>query len=93
MVALVMTASVPLSALAQNADEVAAARKPTFSGSLAIVAPMSVAVVKEMSLGVFQRENQNPVPGAGVWALTREKAEEVKKAVSDLLPENWSNRN
>ena len=82
MVALVMTASVPLASLAQNADEAAAARKPTFSGSLAIVAPRSVPVGKEMSLGVFQRENQNPVPGAGVWALTREKAEEVKKAVS-----------
>ena len=82
MVALVMTASVPLSALAQNADEATASRKPTFSGSLAIVAPRFVVVAKEMSLGVFQRENQNPVPGAGVWALTREKAEEVKKAVS-----------
>ena len=80
MVALVMTASVPLSSLAQN--EVVAAAKPALSGSLAIVAPRSVAVAKEMSLGVFQRENQNPVPGAGVWALTREKAEEVKKTVS-----------
>lgn len=82
IVALVMTASIPLSSLAQNADEATAARKPTFSGSLAIVAPRSVPVAKEMSLGVFQRENQNPVPGAGVWALTREKVEEVKKAVN-----------
>ena len=80
MVALVMTASVPLSSLAQN--EAAAAAKPALSGSLAIVAPRSVPEGKEMSLGVFQRENQNQVPGAGVWALTREKAEEVKKAVS-----------
>jgi len=75
--ALVMTASLPLAAFAQRADEATAA-KPPLKGSLAVVAPRQIPVGKEMSLGVFQRENQEPVPGAGVWALTRENAEGLK---------------
>lgn len=88
MVALVMTASVPLSALAQSAGETTADGKSPFKGSLAIVAPRGVPIGKEMSLGVFQRENQKPVPGAGVWALTRDSAEALKKEADALRNKN-----
>lgn len=78
MLALVVSVLAPLTAMAQSSEETTAAARPALKGALAIVAPRAVAVDREMSLGVFLRENQEPVEGAGVWALTKDSAEALR---------------
>lgn len=84
----ILAAAIPLSALAAEPQPTPDVTKPAWQGALAIVAPRSVPVGEEMSLGVFERHNQEPVPRAGVWALTKDAAEALK---SELGAQNDNN--
>ena len=67
----------PLSALAQTEDSEETAGLPPFRDGLAIVAPLATPVNTEISITVFQCSDQEPVEGAGVWLVTRERAEDT----------------
>jgi len=82
--ALLLVALGPVAAFAQSGQEAGAGDSPAWRGALAIVAPLIVPVGREMSLRVFLRQDQEPFPGAGVWAVTRDDAEGLKKAIADL---------
>ena len=49
---------------------------------LAIVAPRSTPVGEQVSITVFRCSDQTPVQGAGVWALSKDKAEAVKAQIA-----------
>ena len=51
---------------------------------LAIRAPKAARVGEEVTIGVFDRQAEEPVQGAGVWALTREAAEALKADMAEL---------
>ena len=79
----------PMTVLAQSDDEVAADRPGSFwEGSLAIVAPRIAPVGQEISMTVFLRANQEPFPGAGVWAITKERAEVLREELATLREQN-----
>ncbi len=82
LIPLVMLLS-PLAALAENGTSAQAVR-PELKGALAIVAPLTVAAGNEFSLRVFDRRNQEPVPGVRVWALTEEQAKVLKEEAKSL---------
>ncbi len=82
IIALSLFLVTPLIALAQE-DNTTATVRPIFKGALALVAPRVTLVDKEISLTVFSRVNQEPVAGAGIWALTKENAESLKKDIQN----------
>lgn len=85
--ALVLMVATPMTALAQDeeaAPPADARRLPQLKGALAIIAPWVAPVGKEVQMTVFLRENQEPFPGAGVWAITPETAEALKEEVARL---------
>ncbi len=51
---------------------------------LAIVQPWAVRVGQSLQLTVFERPNQTPIGGAGVWTVTKDKIDAVKQAVKAL---------
>lgn len=87
LLALLVFAMGPISALAQSEEEAAPGPKPLWRGSLAIVAPRMAPVGKEISMTVFLRANQEPFEGAGIWALTRDSAEILKEEMAALRAE------
>ncbi|OGO41841.1 MAG: hypothetical protein A2137_07190 [Chloroflexi bacterium RBG_16_58_8] len=76
-----LIAAVP--ALAQEDEEPVAAASST-RGALAIIAPWTVPVGKEFTMRTFLRENQEPFPGAGVWAVSADSIDKVKEALGEL---------
>jgi len=84
IMALLLLALSPISTLAQSDEAAVASSKPSLRGALAIVAPRVAAVGKEISMTVFLRATQEPFEGAGIWALTRDKAEVLKEEMSAL---------
>jgi len=89
LMALLILIMGPMTALAQSDEATDAARpKPFWKGSLAIVAPRLAPVGQEISMTVFLRVNQEPFPDAGVWALTRERAEVLKEELAALREQN-----
>ncbi len=83
MAALLLVLS-PASALAQSDDEAASGPRPFGKGALAIVAPAAAGVNQEISMTVFLRYNQEPFPGAGVWAFTQDEAELLREEIKAL---------
>ncbi len=81
---LVLLVSTPLTALAQGEEQGADKDRPQPKGALAIVAPWGGFVGKELQMTVFLRENQEPFPGAGVWAVTREEMQALKEDLAKL---------
>ncbi|MFC1860601.1 hypothetical protein ACFLYC_03420, partial [Chloroflexota bacterium] len=57
---------------------------PPANGVLAIIAPWVTFVGRETSMRVFLRADQEPFPGAGVWALTRDAADTLKAEINSL---------
>jgi len=80
---LIMVIS-PLTVFAAKNDQASAGTRPQWEGGLAIVAPRMALVNQEMSLGVFLRQNQEPVAGASVWGITKEAAETLKNEMTTL---------
>ena len=51
---------------------------------MAIIAPWAVPVNKEFTARVFLRENQEPLPDVGVWAISTDTAETLKDELGIL---------
>ena len=62
--------------------------------ALGIKAPDRAPVGEPVLMTVFQRGTQEPITGAGIWALTREQAEALKEEMTamqesaDVVPED-----
>lgn len=78
LAALLALALSSIPVLAQSDEDATTRAKPPVEGALAIVAPWVAPVGQEISMRVFLRANQEPVEAAGVWLLTREKAEALR---------------
>ena len=89
--ALLLLIVTPLSIMAagQNSND-AAARKP-LRVHLAIVQPRLVGVGQNMQLTVFERLNQTPIEGAGVWMIARENGDPAKEALKNLFAKGRAN--
>jgi len=57
---------------------------------LGIRAPRVAPVGEEVTITVFDRQVKEPVEGAGVWLMSREKAEEMKAEIAALRKDNAS---
>ena len=84
LMAAIFLVSSPMSAMAQAEEDLTTDTASPWRGALAIIAPWKSPVGKEISMRVFLRENQEPFAGAGVWALTRDKAEVARAEISAL---------
>ena len=86
IMAMVMTLLVvalsPMAALAQTDEDAAVASSPGLRDGLAIVAPLATPVDTEISISVFRCSDQEPVEGAGVWLVTRDKAETLRQEMA-----------
>jgi len=52
--------------------------------ALAIRAPQRAPVGEEVTMTVLQRGTEEPVEGAGIWALTREEAEALREEMTAM---------
>jgi hypothetical protein len=52
--------------------------------ALAIEAPRRAPVGEEVTMTVLQRGTEEPVEGAGIWALTRDNAEVLREEMKEL---------
>ena len=84
VMAVLMLVSTAVPAMAQSEQDVTTSSQPRYKVGLAIVAPRWAPVGQEVSMRVFERLNQNPVEGAGVWALTRNEAEALKQEMTSI---------
>ena len=88
MVALVLSLvtliTVGLPALAEDEEPAATDSLNLSRGALAIIAPWTVPVGKEFTVRAFLRENQEPFPGAGVWAINQDTDQALKEELSQL---------
>jgi len=84
LMAILMLVSTAGPALAQSEQDGTASSQPRYKVGLAIVAPRWAPVGQEVSMRVFERLNQNPIEGAGVWALTRDEAEALKQEMTSI---------
>jgi hypothetical protein len=66
---ILLTIAVP-AVLAQ--DEEPSAATIQSGGALAIIAPWTVPAGKEFTVRAFLREDQEPFPNAGIWAINRD---------------------
>jgi hypothetical protein len=87
LAAMVSLATV-LPALAQTEGEAPGGARPIFKVGLAIVAPRMASVGEEVSMTVFNRQNQVPVNDAGIWALTKESADILNGEIDRLKEGN-----
>jgi hypothetical protein len=90
VMALLLTVLSPMQILAQSDEVEEGAAGPKIKGALAIVAPRLAFVGQEISMTTFLRVNQEPFPGAGVWALTQEEAD-ILRAEMEALREEGDN--
>ena len=84
VMALLTMVVMPVSALAQADEDVAVNSNSVIRDGLAIVAPRVTPVDTRISITVFQCWDQEPVEGAGVWLITKDKLEAVRQ---DMLHE------
>src|SRR4030042_2677371 len=59
----------------------------TSRGALAIIAPWTVPADQEFTVRAFLRENQEPFPGAGVWAISADADATLREALGGLQDE------
>jgi len=88
LLALLVLVSTAVPTVAQSAEEETAGPEPVRREALAIVAPWGALVGEEVSMSVFQRRTQEPVEGAGIWALTRGEAEVLKEQLAEARGKN-----
>jgi len=84
MLVLLLAVMSPMTVLAQSDEATLTADTPPANGALAIIAPWVTAVSQEASMRVFLRVDQEPFPGADVWALTRDAADALRAEVDSL---------
>ena len=88
VMALPIMAAVPISALAQTNEDVTVNSNPVLRDGLAIVAPRVATVDTEISMTVFQCSDQEPVEGASVWLITRDRLEVVRQEMAAVKGSN-----
>ncbi|MFC2003533.1 hypothetical protein ACFLV4_06305 [Chloroflexota bacterium] len=82
--ALMVLVSTAVPVLAQSEEQEVAEPHRVPRAGLAIIAPRRAPVGEEVSMTVFQRDTQDPVKDAAIWALTRENAESLKQKIAEL---------
>jgi hypothetical protein len=83
VMALLLTAIIPMSALAQDGDDITTdTAAPRLRDGLAIVAPLVVPTDTKISMTVFGCWDQEPVEGAGIWLVSREKMEVLRQEMA-----------
>ncbi len=87
VMALLLAVLSPMTALAQSDDAEVESSGPKIKGSLAIVAPRMSFAGQEISMTVFLRADQEPFPGAGIWALTQDEADALRAEIEALREE------
>jgi len=90
VMALLVLASTTVPVLAQSEEEVMVDSESTLTvpKALGIWAPRVAPVGKEVTMTVFQRGTQDPIEGAGIWALTRDEAEALRAGVTQMREES-----
>lgn len=91
VLALLVFIVTPLSVMAAGQDTTSTATTQVPRVHLAIVQPWVVRVGQNMQLTVFERLNQTPISGAGVWTITKDKVDTVKQAVKALNAKGRAN--
>ena len=84
ILALLLVAMSSIAVLAQNDESAPTADTPSISGALAIIAPRGTTTGQEISIRVFLRADQEPFPDAGVWAMTRAEADDLRSNINSL---------
>jgi hypothetical protein len=74
---------IPAIALAQNQESQKAVR-PHLKGAVDVVAPHVAPVNEQVQMTVFYSVNQTTVEGAGVWAVSADKIEVVKREIEAI---------
>ena len=91
VMALLVLAVGPMSALAQTDEDATATSKPMLQDGLAIVAPLVAPVDTEISISVFRCSDQQSVEGAAVWLVSQDKAEILRREIATAKANNSSN--
>ena len=91
VMAVLLLAMGSMSALAQTDEDVTVSQNPTIRDGLAIVAPRVAPVDTEISMTVFKCSNQEPVEGASVWLVTRDKLETLRQEMARFKGKNGPN--
>jgi hypothetical protein len=84
VMALLMLVITPIAVLADTGDDTADVEGAAIRDGLAIVAPLATRVDTEISITVFRCSDQEPVAGAGVWLIARDRAEELRQAAAEV---------
>ncbi len=84
MLALLAAVMSTMAVLAQSDEAALTSDSPPTNGALAIIAPWVTATGQETSMRVFLRADQEPFPGAGVWAMTRNEANALRAEIDSL---------
>jgi len=88
LVAGLMLVSAAAPVLAQSDEDGAVSSEPSSRAALTIEAPRRAEVGEMVTMEVSERGSGEAVKDAGVWALTREQAEDLQTAVEALKAEN-----
>jgi hypothetical protein len=91
LLAVLVIVVTPLSIMAARDNKPDIGIKPNLKGALAIVAPRIVQTGSEMSLTVFLRKDQTPVPDVGVWALSKDSVTTLREDVKALKDKGLAN--
>lgn len=86
VLSLITVIIVAVPVLAQNEEPAATAN--TNRGALAIIAPWTVPAGREFTVRAFLRENQEPFPGAGVWAIGADSTDALKAELGQFKEES-----
>jgi len=88
LVAVLMLVSATAPVLAQSDEDGTVSSQPSSRAALIIEAPRRAEVGEAVTIDVSERSSGEAVKEAGIWALTREQAEELQTAVEALKAEN-----
>jgi hypothetical protein len=89
---LIMVVS-PLAAMAQGQTNSASTEKPRLQGALALVAPRIVRPGENMTAAVFLRKDQSPVEAVSIWSITKDREQDLKKALKPAAGKKGLNFN
>jgi hypothetical protein len=84
LLALVSLVTAVAPALAAADDPTADTNVPVLRDGLAIVAPVAARPDQPVTMTVFQRSDQTPMEGAGVWAFTSDQAPLLEAEIDRL---------
>ena len=84
VMAVLLLAMGSMSALAQTDEDVAISPNQALRDGLAIVAPRVAPVDTEISMTVFRCSDQEPVAGASVWLVARDRLEILRQKMATV---------